>query len=214
MDLLARPVLRLNRNWQIIGVSSVQEALIAMNSHDRKQQASSPYVGAAVGMDMQYQQTEDGSWDFENCNPVPSSWENWLELPIRPFDEVVHTSRLTIRVPRVIIAVNYARMHKRRPKLNAKSIRERDGNKCQYTGRALKPSDGSLDHVIPRSRGGRDDWENLVWAAKEVNQKKADKTPEEAGLSLLSQPRAPLPIPFAATIRRIEHNDWRFFFEH
>jgi hypothetical protein len=55
------------------------------------------------------------------------------------------------------------------PKLCAKAIRERDGNRCQYTGRVLHPNEGSLDHVVPRSRCGKNARENLVWSAKEVN---------------------------------------------
>jgi 5-methylcytosine-specific restriction endonuclease McrA len=57
--------------------------------------------------------------------------------------------------------------------------------------RLLHPDEGSLDHVVPRSRGGKDAWENLVWSVKDVNQRKADRLPHEAGLKLLSVPRAP-----------------------
>jgi 5-methylcytosine-specific restriction endonuclease McrA len=58
------------------------------------------------------------------------------------------------------VAVNFAKVPKKRPKLSAKNIRERDGHRCQYTGQLLKPDEGSLDHVLPRSRGGADTWEN------------------------------------------------------
>ncbi len=92
-----------------------------------------------------------------------------------------------IRMPTVIVAVNYARVSKKRPKLSAKNIHERDGNRCQYTGVLLHPDEGSLDHVVPRSRGGGDSWENLVWSAKDVNQRKADRLPHEAGLKLLAE---------------------------
>ncbi len=54
------------------------------------------------------------------------------------------------------------------------TIRERDNNRCQHTGRVLRLEEGSLGHVVPRSRGGKDAWENLVWAAKDVNQRQAD----------------------------------------
>ena len=84
------------------------------------------------------------------------SWEEWITLPIREQDEAVHTVCGEIRVPTVIVAVNYAKVPKRRPKLCAKAIRERDGNRCQYTGRVLRLDEGSLDHVVPRSRGGKD----------------------------------------------------------
>jgi 5-methylcytosine-specific restriction endonuclease McrA len=68
----------------------------------------------------------------------------------------------------------------------------------------LYPDEGSLDHVVPRSRGGKDAWENLVWSAKEVNQKKADRLPHEAGLKLLSVPRAPKQLPASALIRNAQ----------
>jgi 5-methylcytosine-specific restriction endonuclease McrA len=57
---------------------------------------------------------------------------------------------------------------------------------CQYTGAVLRPDKGSLDHFVPRSRGGRDAWENLVWAAKGVNTRKGNRLAHEAGLKLLS----------------------------
>ncbi|MBI5772464.1 MAG: HNH endonuclease, partial [Verrucomicrobia bacterium] len=109
-------------------------------------------------------------------------------------------------------AVNYAKVPKKRPRLCAKSIRARDGNRCQYTGALLRPDEGSLDHVLPRSRGGADSWENLVWAAKDVNQRKADRLPHEAGLKLLNVPRAPKELPVTALLRNAHGvADWKLF---
>ena len=72
--------------------------------------------------------------------------------------------------------------------------------------------EGSLDHVVPRSRGGKDVWENLVWSAKGVNQKKADRLPHEAGLKLLSTPRAPKEMPVSAFIQNpAEVEAWKLF---
>ena len=138
----------------------------------------------------------------------------WISLPVRDGDHAVRTARGAIRVPTVIVAVNYARVPKKRPKLSAKNIRERDGNRCQYTGRLLHPDEGSLDHVVPRSRGGVDSWENLVWSAKDVNQRKADRLPHEAGLKLLSVPRAPKELPVTAHLRKPEGfrvAEWKLF---
>jgi 5-methylcytosine-specific restriction endonuclease McrA len=75
-----------------------------------------------------------------------------------------------------------------------------------WTGR------GSLDHVVPRSRGGADTWENLVWSAKEVNQRKANRLPHEAGLKLLTAPRAPRELPVTALLRN-PHGlaEWKLF---
>jgi 5-methylcytosine-specific restriction endonuclease McrA len=92
--------------------------------------------------------------------------------------------------------------------------RARWHNRCQYTGRALRPEEGSLDHVVPRSRGGKDAWENLVWSAKDVNQRKADRLPHEAGLKLLSVPRAPKELPVSALIHNTAQvEDWKLFVE-
>src|SRR5437870_11313179 len=85
----------------------------------------------------------------------PVTWEEWITLPVRPQDNAVQTVRGPIRVPTVIVAVNFAKVPRKRPKLCAKTIRERDDNRCQYTGKVLKPEEGSLDHVVPRSRAAR-----------------------------------------------------------
>jgi death-on-curing family protein len=96
----------------------------------------------------------------------PVTWDEWITLPIRPQDHAVHTVRGAIRVPTVIVAVNFARVSKKRPKLCARTIRERDGNRCQYTGKLLQPDEGSLDHVLPRSRGGKDTGKTLYGRAR------------------------------------------------
>src|SRR6266516_723309 len=81
----------------------------------------------------------------------PVTWDEWIALPVRPRDNAVQTMRGAIRLPTVIVAVNFAKVPKKRPKLCAKTIRERDGNRCQYTGTLLRPDEGSLDHVLPRA---------------------------------------------------------------
>lgn len=187
-------VLVLNRNWQAINVRTPQEAFCMMATN------------VATGLEIE----RGHAARAEALRPV--SWGEWITLPIREQDESVHTVRGEIRVPTVIVAVNYAKVPKTRPKLCARTIRERDGNRCQYTGRMLRPDEGSLDHIVPLSRGGKDVWENLVWAAKEVNQKKADRLPHEAGLKLLSVPCAPKEMPVSALIRNPgEVEDWKLF---
>jgi len=209
MNILTKAtVLVLNRNWQAINVRTPQEAFCMMATN------------VATGLEIEGEDSAD-SQDPSLCTPHsalrtrnirPVTWEEWIKLPIRDQDEAVHTVRGQIRVPTVIVAVNYAKVPKKRPKLCAKSIRERDRNRCQYTGRVLRPDEGSLDHVVPRSRGGKDAWENLVWSAKEVNQRKADRLPREAGLKLLSVPRAPRELPVSALIRNLaELEDWKLF---
>jgi 5-methylcytosine-specific restriction endonuclease McrA len=197
-------VLVLNRNWQAINVRTPQEAFCMMATN------------VATGLEIEYEAADESSESSRSTlhapRFTPRSWEEWITLPVREQDEAVHTVRGQIRVPTVIVAVNYARVPKKRPKLSAKNIRERDGNRCQYTGVLLHPDEGSLDHVVPRSRGGVDSWENLVWAAKEVNQRKADRLPHEAGLKLLSVPRAPKDLPVTVLLRNAHGvAEWELF---
>ena len=145
----------------------------------------------------------------------PVSWAEWLTLPVRVGDNFIHTPRQIIRVPTVVIAVNYSGIPKRRPAFSAKAIRDRDNSTCQYTGRKLKPEESNIDHIQPRSRGGKTSWENCVLAAKDVNSKKANLTPGEAGLRLLRTPKAPPALPSVVTIRN-SHGiaDWDLFLKH
>lgn len=176
-------VLVLNRNWQAINIRTPADAFCQLATN------------AATALDIEL---GDGN-DAQALRPV--TWDEWITLPVRPQDNAVRTARGAIRVPTVIVAVNFAKVPKKRPKLSARAIRDRDGNRCQYTGRLLRPDEGSLDHVLPRSRGGQDTWENLVWADKNVNQRKADRLPHEAGLKLLGVPRAPREQPVTAFLR-------------
>ena len=187
-------VLVLNRHWQAINIRTPQDAFCQMAT------------GVATALDIEL--GDDARAEARR----PVTWDEWITLPVREGDHAVRTARGAIRVPTVIVAVNFAKVPKKRPKLSAKNIRERDGNRCQYTGKLLKPDEGSLDHVVPRSRGGADSWENLVWSAKDVNQRKADRLPHEAGLKLLSVPRAPKELPVTALIRNAHGvAEWKLF---
>ena len=182
-------VLVLNSNWQAINIRTPQDAFCQMATN----------VATALEIDGE-----------NHIRPV--AWDEWITLPIRDGDNAVHTVRGAIRVPTVIVALNFAKVPKKRPKLCAKTIRERDSNRCQYTGKLLRPDEGSLDHVLPRSRGGKDEWGNLVWSDKTVNAKKGNRLPHEAGLKLLRVPRAPKELPVTSLI----HNahgivDWKLF---
>jgi 5-methylcytosine-specific restriction endonuclease McrA len=182
-------VLVLNRNWQAINIRTPAEAFCQMATN----------VATALEIDGE-----------NHIRPV--TWDEWITLPIRDGDNAVHTVRGAIRVPTVIVALNFAKVPKKRPKLCAKTIRERDGNRCQYTGKLLRPDEGSLDHVLPRSRGGKDEWQNLVWADKTVNAKKGNRLPHEAGLKLLAVPRVPKELPVTALIRNAHGIvDWNLF---
>ena len=189
-EILEKPtVLVLNRNWQAIAARSPAEVFCQM------------MTGAASGLDI-----ADG-----NLLPV-RRWKDWLVLPVRPQDRAVLTVRGPIRVPTVIVLTRYGQVPRRKPALSARAIWERDGRKCQYTGRTLAPGEGNIDHVVPRSRGGATSWENCVLACRQVNSRKADRLPEEVGLHLLKTPRAPRELPVTVLLRN-HHGiaDWEMF---
>jgi 5-methylcytosine-specific restriction endonuclease McrA len=195
-------VLVLNRNWQAINIRTPQEAFCQMATN----------VATALDIEIEDDPLRTPHSEFRASAIRPVTWAEWITLPVREGDHAVRTARGAIRVPTVIVAVNFAKVPKKRPKLNARNIRERDGNRCQYTGKLLKPDEGNLDHVVPRSRGGADTWENLVWSAKDVNQRKADRLPHEAGLRLLAVPRAPKELPVTAHLRNAHGlAEWKLF---
>lgn len=101
----------------------------------------------------------------------------------------VHTSKIDIPIPSVIRLLKYRRIPRQNRSVSRKGIILRDGATCQYCGNEFSARDLTLDHVLPRSRGGQSTWENLVACCFKCNNKKGDRTPQEAGLVLLKQPR-------------------------
>jgi 5-methylcytosine-specific restriction endonuclease McrA len=93
-----------------------------------------------------------------------------------------------IYLPSVIRLRTYRHVPIRLQVVSRRNIILRDGSRCQYCGERLESSELTLDHIIPKSRGGRNSWDNLVAACKKDNHRKADRTPEEAGMKLLHRP--------------------------
>lgn len=180
-------VLVLNRAWQAINVRTVGLAVQAI------------MAGAATALDV----------DTATGAMRPVRWSEWLALPVRPGDRALGTVRGPIRAPTVIVCARYDKVPLRRPAFSARAVRQRDGNRCQYTGRLLGPGEGSLDHVQPLSRGGTNTFENVVWSDRRVNHRKAARTPEEAGLRLRRVPVAPRAVPTTLSIRNPHRvTDW------
>lgn len=183
-------VLVLNRNWQAIHVKNAIEAISMM------------YTNNATGLDIR---GED--------NMVPLKWEDWIKLNVsEETDNYIQTIKGKIKIPKVIVLCHYNLVPRKRPKFSAKAIWERDNGMCQYTGKKLFPIDANIDHVIPRSRGGKTNWSNCVLTHKDINSKKADRTPEEAGLKLIKKPQDPKELPSTFYIKN-KHNvkEWEMF---
>jgi 5-methylcytosine-specific restriction endonuclease McrA len=101
----------------------------------------------------------------------------------------VHSTRSSLRLPSVIRLLEYRRIPHQTRALSRKNILMRDRYTCQYCHRVMNSGELTLDHVIPRSRAGESAWENLVACCHRCNNKKGSRTPEEAGMKLLRQPK-------------------------
>jgi 5-methylcytosine-specific restriction endonuclease McrA len=123
-------------------------------------------------------------------------------------DRFVHVG---IQLPCVIRLRQYRRLPSRIQTLSRKNILIRDGNVCQYCGTRFLSSELELEHVIPRAQGGGSTWENLVAACRKCNARKADRTPLEANMKLLRQPRAMTIHTSRAFMRQsgVDEEKWR-----
>jgi hypothetical protein len=113
-----------------------------------------------------------------------SSWKRAMLLVVKEKAQIVGKQ--------VIRLLKYVKIPFLRPKVpTRKLLFKRDSHTCQYCGKTLGSDKLTVDHIIPRSRGGKDDWENVVAACGPCNLRKGDRTPKEADMPLLSQPYAP-----------------------
>jgi len=110
-------------------------------------------------------------------------------------DRVVRSANATHRMPSVVRHVKFSKTKKKALKFSRDHIWARDFGKCQYCGRDVPRSTYTYDHVIPKSRGGKTTWDNIVVACVECNGKKRDRTPQEAGMRLRSKPIKPDSLP-------------------
>ena len=121
----------------------------------------------------------------------------------------IRTVSQLIPVPSVIRLVYMVKRPLVRRRLSRRAIFYRDGFKCQYCGGEFK--DLTLDHIMPRSRGGPHVWENVVSACIPCNHRKAGLTPKEADMKMLKVPTAPRPNPYYMFHHRSILDEWRQF---
>ncbi len=142
------------------------------------------------------------------------SWEGWCGRSTDatdPLDSVLTTAG-PVRIPRVIQLLEYDRMPRPRVKFTRSNVYLRDRHRCQYCGTTRAAEELTLDHVLPRSRGGPTNWSNIVVSCFRCNSRKADRMPDEAGMPLLKTPKAPQWHP-SALLRTTEDPDptWQPF---
>lgn len=123
-------------------------------------------------------------------------------------DLKLHSSNETYEVPSIIRLKRYVRIHNKKIELSKKNIIRRDGHKCQYCG---SKTNLTVDHVHPKSRGGKDTWTNLITACVRCNNKKSNRTPKEANMKLMSEPHKPGYHTFLKTTIGKAEESWNQF---
>jgi 5-methylcytosine-specific restriction endonuclease McrA len=170
--VLQRPALVLNRNWQPVRVATVARALVML------------WNETARVVDPE---------DFQLY-----AWADWSRLRPRAEEPFVQAVRFRLRVPEVITLVGYDRLPLAAVTFSRRNVFKRDHYTCQYCGAQPGGEELTIDHVLPRSQGGVSSWENCVLACMGCNKRKADRTPEQAGLKLRHKPIRPAWKPLYA----------------
>lgn len=179
--MLNTAVLVLNRNYQPVHVTNVRRALSLL------------YQGVARAIDGQYRLYE---------------FADWAQLSAETHESVSTVSR-KIRVPRVVVLSAYEHLPRGKVRFSRLNIYARDHDTCQYCGKQMPRSELNLDHVVPRSQGGKTSWENVVCSCVPCNLSKGGRTPDQAGMKLLKKAVRPRWTPlFRGAARRQTYREW------
>jgi hypothetical protein len=179
-SVLNTKVLVLNRAYLPVHITSVRRAMALL------------YQDIARAVDEQYR-----TFDFAS----------WADLAAE--EDTIGLVGRAIRVPRVILLVAYDRVPRRFVRFSRFNIFARDQNLCQYCGRQFPRSELNLDHVVPRSKGGKSVWENVVCSCLRCNRLKGGNTPVEAGMRLIRLPFRPQWTPFMTeTFSLRRYKEW------
>lgn len=126
----------------------------------------------------------------------------------------IRTVRFQIAVPKIVRLLVFDRLPRSEVKLNRRNLFARDQNRCQYCGRRFPTSELSVDHVVPRSQGGRTAWENVVCACVRCNVRKGGRTPEQAHMTLTHTPRRPRRSPLLTVkLSDSKYASWKQFID-
>jgi len=134
---------------------------------------------------------------YEPLMTIP--WERAFSLVflgkaqiLEAYDTCVRSIQEAFPIPSVIRLVSRVRAGRKYTRFSRKGVFQRDGHTCQYCGTHFKAGDLTLDHVLPKSRGGKKSWTNMVTSCGPCNLVKGDQTPEEASMVLLNVPTRPV----------------------
>ena len=164
-QVLSRPTLVLNRNWQPVNIASVARALTLV------------WNESARVVDPESYQLYD--------------WQDWAAMTPQDDQPFIRTVSTRLRVPEIVALITFDRLPQSVVTFSRRNIFKRDRYTCQYCGHQPQPDDLTIDHVVPRSQGGMSTWENCVLACVICNHKKANRTPSQAGIRLRKHPVRP-----------------------
>lgn len=162
---LSQPTLVLNRSWVAIHATTAFDALRLL------------FKGAAKAVRTDTYEVHE--------------FESWADLAVEPDEPHVRTVTLRLRIPEVIVLTRYDGIPSHSVPFTRRNLFRRDRNTCQYCGARPGTSELTIDHVLPRSRGGQSCWDNCALACVPCNRRKANRTPREAGMRMRREPVAP-----------------------
>lgn len=172
MGVLAhKRCLVLNKTWTPVGTVTLQRAIIMLFST--------------------YKNGEPKARIIEPESFQTFTWDDWSQIKPLATDEVIVSAHMDFKVPEIILLSKYERLPQPKVHFSRRTLYKRDNMTCQYCGGRPGSSELTIDHVIPRSRGGETSWENCTLACVECNARKANRTPAEAKMKLLSEPKKP-----------------------
>lgn len=185
-------ILVLNRLWQPVNIVGVERAFsLLLQDH-----AQVIYTG-----DESFRMMDSAAWLALSEEETPADNEAYIQ-----------TVRMRIRVPKVLLLRSYDQLPAQEVKFTRDNLFERDDYRCQYCGNHYDPVHLNMDHVIPRDRGGRTSWENIVTSCIKCNSRKANRLPHQAKMQLIRKPERPRWRPFVSSlIGQSYDSDWDHF---
>jgi 5-methylcytosine-specific restriction endonuclease McrA len=172
--ILSSPVLVLNRLWQPVHTCSVRRAVkLLCLGHAQVVQTEG---------EAKYQTHDLTSWVKHSVTEVAA--------------DVIHSVTVAMAVPKIIVLAAYDRLPRMEVKFSRHNVFVRDSFTCQYCCKRFGEKKLNLDHVLPRDKGGKTTWENIVTSCIRCNTRKANKLVHEANMRLLREPKRPRWRPF------------------
>ncbi len=182
---LSEPILVLNKNWLPIRISTVRRALVLV--------------------------WKDLARIIEPNNYALYDFESWADLSVAHGEHCVRTVSMQIKIPEVIVLKHCDHFKQPEVIFSRRNIFKRDKNTCQYCGTRLPTEDLTIDHVLPRSKGGSSSWTNCVVACCQCNSKKGNTLLQNLDMKLIKEPqKPPAPMAFSLPIGR-RKKSWEHF---